>query len=93
MVVGAGGWGGGGGEGDLFLAKEIGLAKRDGESSVVGRCVVGTNGLLNNVWVCRVRGDSRHCRGTSRKPHLCRLFPSSELFLPADGAQQGGTTE
>lgn len=92
MVAGAGGWRGRG-ESDLFLAKEIGLAKRDRESSVVGRCVVGTNGLLNNVWVCRVRGDSRHCRGTSRKPHLCCLFPSSELFLPTDFAQQGGATE
>lgn len=27
----------------------------------------GTSGLLNNVWVCRVRGDSRHC---DAEPHL-----------------------
>lgn len=28
----------------------------------------GTSGLLNNVWVRRVRGDSRHC---GAKLHLC----------------------
>lgn len=67
MVVGAGG-----GDG-LFSIEEMGLAKGTG-TWAVGWCVAGTNGLLNNVWVCRVRGDSRHCGDTSAQQQLCCLF-------------------
>lgn len=48
-----------------------GVGQRYGES---GWCVVGTNGLLNNVWVCRVRGDSRHCGDMSTPQQLYCLF-------------------
>lgn len=61
------------GRGDhLFSPEDVRLAERTGRAGPVGRGVVETNGFLNNVWVCRVRGDSRHC-GNMVVQHLCWL--------------------
>lgn len=41
---------------------------------MAGWCVAETNDLLNNVWVCRVRGDSHHCGMMSAQQQLNCLF-------------------
>lgn len=67
MVLGTGG-------GDhLFSPEDVGLAEGTGRAGPIGRRVVRTNGFLNNVWVCRVRGDSHHCGNMSVEQHLCWL--------------------
>ena len=64
LVVGVGG-------GDrLFSSRGNGVGQKDGETCAVGWYVLGTNGLRDNVWVCGVRGDSRHCGETSAQQRL-----------------------
>lgn len=60
-----------GGGDHLFSPEDVRLAERTGRAGPIGWRVVGTNGFLNNVWVCRVRGDSRHCGNMSVEQHLC----------------------
>lgn len=62
-----------GGGDHLFLAEDVRLAEETGRARPIGWCVVGINCFLNNVWVCRVRGDSRHCGNMSVEQHLCWL--------------------
>lgn len=62
-----------GGGDHLFSPEDVRLAKGTGRAGPIGWCVVGTNGFLNNVWVRRVRGDSRHCENMSVEQHLCWL--------------------
>lgn len=70
-----------GGGDDLFSGGEMGLAKGMGRLGLLVGVLRGANGLLNNVWVCGVRGDSRHCGNTSAQQLLCRLLASASLCL------------
>lgn len=63
----------------LFSPEDVRLVERTGRAGPIAWRVVGTNGFLNNVWVCRVRGDSHHCGNMSVEQHLCWLVAHTFL--------------